>query len=154
MSTPDPYDAVTKTIEVRCGVDTAFRTWTTRIDSWWPKRHSRSGDPGTTVMLEPRAGGRIYERTPDGVEHVWGTLTAWQPPAYLAYAWYLGSSAEAPSRVEVRFFAHGEERTRVEVRHRGPELIGELWTRNRPIYDTSWNTILASFARDAGEGLA
>jgi hypothetical protein len=74
MSAFGSADAISKTIVVRCSVDTAFRTWTEQINAWWPKGHSRSGNPSTTIFLERHVGGRIYERTPEGVEHAWGEV--------------------------------------------------------------------------------
>jgi hypothetical protein len=40
------------------------------------------------IVLQGGVGGRIYERTADGVEHEWGEVTAWQPPTRLSYLWY------------------------------------------------------------------
>jgi hypothetical protein len=67
----------------RCDQVTAFRTWAEQIDAWWPKGHSRSGDPGTMVFLERQVGGRLYERTQEGVEYAWGEVIAWDPPRHL-----------------------------------------------------------------------
>jgi hypothetical protein len=145
MSGPDLPDAIRKTIVVRCDLDTAFRTWTERIDVWWPKGHSRSGDPRTTIVLERHAGGRLYERTPDGVEYAWGQVIAWDPPHHFAWHWYLGSSAERPTRVEVHFSAQSSGDTRVELLHHGPELIGEQWGRTSAIFDTAWAHVLAAY---------
>jgi uncharacterized protein YndB with AHSA1/START domain len=145
MSAFGAADAVRKTVVVRCGVEAAFRTWTEQINAWWPKGHSRSGNPGTTVFMERRAGGRIYERTPEGVEHDWGEITAWDPPGHFAYHWYLGSGPGQPTLVDVHFVAQEKGGTRVEVSHRGPELIGDLWSRNASIYDASWENVLAAY---------
>jgi uncharacterized protein YndB with AHSA1/START domain len=145
MSGPDAPDAIRKTIVVRCDLETAFRTWTERIDAWWPKGHSRSGDPRTTVVLEHCQGGRLYERTPEGVEHAWGKVIVWDPPRYLVYHWYLGSGAEQPTRVEVRFSSQPNGDTRVELIHQGPELIGELWPRTSAVFDTAWGHVLAAY---------
>jgi hypothetical protein len=146
MSAPGPPDAVRKTIVVRCDTDTAFRTWTERINAWWPKGHSRSGDTATTVIMECRLGGRIYERTPEGIEHEWGEIKVWDPPRHFAYHWYLGSSPEQPTQVDVHFDAEGDGSTRVAVNHRGPELIGELWSRNSHRYDAAWDIVLIAYA--------
>jgi uncharacterized protein YndB with AHSA1/START domain len=146
-------DAVERAIVVRCPVERAFALFTAHVDSWWPKSHSRSGDPATHVYIEPRAGGRIYERATAGAEHTWGEVVIWDPPRHLAYHWYLGSSAERPSRVDARFTDLGDGRTHVAVTHRGPELVGELWARNSPIYTASWDQLLPAFAArcQAGE---
>lgn len=43
--------------------------------------------PGLVVTFESHPGGRIDERTPDGAEHDWGEVLAWEPPRRLAYLW-------------------------------------------------------------------
>ncbi len=48
-------------------------------------------------MLETALGGRIYERTPTGVEHEWGEVTVWEPPTRLGYRWHLRRAAAALS---------------------------------------------------------
>ena len=58
--------------EVACPAEHAFSTWTSRIGAWWPSDHTVSGDPGLAVFLEGGVGGRIYERTANGVEYDWG----------------------------------------------------------------------------------
>jgi uncharacterized protein YndB with AHSA1/START domain len=138
-------DVVRRMIVVRCSQATAFEVFTAQLDRWWPKGHSRSGDPGTTVLLEQRVGGRLYERTPDGSELEWGRVLMWDPPHRLAYSWYLGSGADRPSRVDAAFIAQGDGETRVEIEHRGPELIGELWLRNSAIYDAGWAHVLEAY---------
>jgi uncharacterized protein YndB with AHSA1/START domain len=145
VSASNPSDVVRKSIIVRCALDRAFRTWTEQIDAWWPKRHSHSGNPGTTVLMERGLGGRIYERTPEGVEHDWGRVIAWDPPRHLAYHWYLGSGPEQPTRVEVHFIAQDEANTRVDVSHRGPELIGALWPSRSSVFDGAWGAVLLAY---------
>lgn len=146
MSELPQDDAVEKAIVVRCTIETAFHVWTTQIDVWWPKGHSISGDPATSVAIEPFVGGRLYERTAAGAEHVWGVVTAWAPPRQLAYHWYLGSGPEQPSLVEVRFSAEGARTTRVSVIHRGPELLGERWAHTSPRFSAAWEHVLPSFS--------
>jgi hypothetical protein len=142
-------DVVSKTIIVRCDVENAFRIWTEQLNVWWPKGHSRSGDPNTTVILEGQSGGRLYERTSQGVEQDWGEVLVWEPPHHFAYHWYLGSGPTQPTRVDVYFSRHEAGSTRVDVTHRGPELIGELWLRNSARYDASWETVLATYSATA-----
>jgi hypothetical protein len=60
-----------------------------RIGTWWPADHTVTGDDDLAVVLEPRRGGRIFERTRDGVEHDWGEVTIWEPPTRLGYTWHL-----------------------------------------------------------------
>jgi uncharacterized protein YndB with AHSA1/START domain len=145
MSALGPPDAVRKTILVRCAIHVAFRIWTEQIDRWWPKGHSRSGNLSTTVFLEPRIGGRLYERTPDGIEYSWGEVLAWEPPRHLAYHWYLGSGDDRPTRVDVWFSISPEGHTLVDIAHRGPELIGELWARTNARFAVAWDHVLAAY---------
>jgi uncharacterized protein YndB with AHSA1/START domain len=90
---------------------------------WWPHGHSVSAEPGLTVMFEPRAGGRIYERTPDGAEHDWGEVLAWEPPRRLAYLWHLRFDRADATEVEVTFVPDPEG-TAVRIVHRGWERLG------------------------------
>ena len=41
----------------------AWSVWAERTSLWWPASHSVSGEP-EAVVIEPRAGGRIFERAP------------------------------------------------------------------------------------------
>jgi len=48
----------------------------------------------------------------------------WQPPARLAYLWYLGRDRADATEVEIRFLARGTDATWVEIAHRGWERLG------------------------------
>jgi uncharacterized protein YndB with AHSA1/START domain len=111
--------------ELACPAEHAFATWTERIGSWWPSDHTVSGANDVTVVLESRVGGRIFERTRDGVEHDWGSVIAWSPPTRLSYSWHLGRESDDATQVEVRFLAITDEVTRVEIEHAGWERLGE-----------------------------
>ena len=139
-----PPDAIQKTIRVACSPEVAFRTWTEFVDRWWPKQHSWSGDLSTTIVIEPHIGGRFYERTRDGTEYTWGQVIEWDPPAAFSYHWYLGSSLEQPTRVDVRFVAEGGS-TRVDLTHSGADLIGAHWLNTSVVFDRSWDTVLPAY---------
>ncbi|MBE7473867.1 MAG: SRPBCC domain-containing protein [Anaerolineales bacterium] len=145
ITSNDTDHVVTKSITVEAAVEWAFRVWTEQIRAWWPVSHSRSGDPQAQVFMEGRVGGRFYERASDGVEYDWGEVVDWEPPHRLAFTWYLGSSRELPTRVEIRFVALAERRTRLDLEHRGPELIGDLWGQRQRIFSASWDSVLARF---------
>jgi uncharacterized protein YndB with AHSA1/START domain len=146
VSSAGAGDAIQKSLLVRCSVATAFRIWTEQINQWWPKSHSRHRSPQTVIVFENVLGGRIYERDPDGDEFVWGQVIAWNPPEYFAYHWYLGSSSEQPSRVDITFHAELDGMTRVAVLHTGPALLGERWIETSVIFNRSWDVVLAAFA--------
>jgi len=146
MNKQDSADAVVKSIIVERDIEAAFRVWTEQIHLWWPAGHSRSGDPKTQVLMEGKVGGRFYERTSNGDEYEWGAVDVWEPPHFLAFRWYLGSSQELPTRVDVQFVPLSENRTRIELAHRGPELIGERWWAIMGIFHTAWDSVLSKFA--------
>jgi len=83
---------------VACPREHAFDVWANKTSFWWPHGHSVSGDPDLTVTIEPRPGGRIFERTPSGAEHDWGEVLVWEPPRRLAYLWHSASPAPTPPR--------------------------------------------------------
>jgi uncharacterized protein YndB with AHSA1/START domain len=119
---------------VACAPEHAFDVWAAKTSLWWPRAHSVSADPELAVVIEPRPGGRIYERTAAGVEHDWGEVTVWDPPHLLAYLWHLAQDRRDATEVEVRFTGEGEH-TKVTIVHRGWEQLGargaELRNRNR-----------------------
>ena len=62
---------VEKSVTVSVPVERAFEVFTAEIATWWPlKTHSVADKNAETVVLERRAGGRFYERTLDGKEHL------------------------------------------------------------------------------------
>lgn len=140
-------DVVRKSITVARDLEAAFRLWTAQIHRWWPKSHSISGDPDTQVYIEGWEGGRFYERTSTRQEYNWGRVLIWEPPLRLAFHWYLGSSDDLPTRVDVRFEALDKERTHISIEHRGPELIGERWQRNESRYRAGWDAALRHFQK-------
>ena len=135
--------------EVACPPDRAFAVWTEEIDRWWPADHTVSGTDDLTVVLEPRAGGRIFERTPGGLEHDWGEVTIWEPPSRLGYLWHLRRDRADATQVEVRFEAVADGRTRVAIEHRGWDALGadgEAW---RDRNQGGWATLLPWFVERA-----
>ena len=100
------------------------------------------------VVLEGRPGGRIFERTTAGTEHDWGEVTIWEPPTRFGYLWHLKRDRSDATEVEIQFIGRGET-TRVEIEHRGWDVLGadgENWRdRNRG----GWATLLPHFVAAA-----
>ena len=131
--------------DVACSAEHAFATWTARIGSWWPSDHTVSGERCLDVVLEPRIGGRIYERTRAGDEHEWGEVTVWEPPARLGYLWHLRRDRREATEVEIRFIALAGAATRVEIEHRGWEGLGDGAGDWRDRNRGGWRTLLPHF---------
>jgi uncharacterized protein YndB with AHSA1/START domain len=131
--------------EVDCPAEHAFAVWTSGIGAWWPADHTVSGQPGLEVVMQGGVGGRIYERTPDGVEHDWGEVTVWSPPARLAYRWHLRRDRADATEVEIRFTATDAGGTRVEIEHRGWERLGSAASAWRDQNRAGWQTLLPHY---------
>ncbi len=135
--------------EIDCPRDHAFTVWTTRLSTWWPKGHSASGDPDTRVVLEPRLGGRIYERTSDGTEIDWGEITLWSPPSKLAYAWHIARERSDATDVELTFVDLGDGRTRLEIVHGGWERLGTEGLAWREANTSGWGVLIPEYIKAA-----
>jgi hypothetical protein len=135
-------------LEVACPAGQAFELWTRRIGTWWPPDHTVSGERDF-VVLDGAPGGRIYERTADGVEHEWGRVTLWEPPARLGYSWYIGRTAADATFVQVSFVPVGEQRTVIEIEHRGWERLGDDAATWRNRNQIGWKTLLPHFVAAA-----
>jgi uncharacterized protein YndB with AHSA1/START domain len=130
--------------DVECDVAHAFATWTARISTWWPNSHTVSPEPGLEVILEPGVGGRIFERTPSGVEHDWGTVLIWEPPHRLVYTWHLRADRADATEVEIRF-DEVSVGTRVEIEHRGWDRLGASAIPRREGNLGGWASLLPHY---------
>jgi hypothetical protein len=131
-------------LEIACSTEHAFSVWTNAIGSWWPPDHTVSGRP-EEVVLQGGVGGRIFERTADGVEHDWGEVTVWDPPTTLAYLWHIGRDRSAATEVEIQFLPDGADATRIEIEHRGWERLGKDAQSWRERNEFGWQTLLPHF---------
>lgn len=148
-----------KPIELRfavaCAPEHAFDVWTRRTSLWWPKSHSVTRDPALEVLFEPHAGGRIVERTPAGDEHIWGEVTAWEPPRRLAYRWHLSQAAADATDVEITFGAAEGGGTEVRIVHGGWERLEERARAARERNHGGWDGLLPHFVAACGaDGVA
>ncbi|HZU51755.1 MAG TPA: SRPBCC family protein, partial [Sphingomicrobium sp.] len=112
---------VRKSVFVAASPDQAFDVFANHIGRWWPKSHKISHADLERPVIEPRAGGRWYERAVDGTECEVGKVLAYAPPHRLLLAWQLRSDwtfdPELITEVEVTFTPEGKG-TRVDLEHR------------------------------------
>ena len=136
---------VRRAVTVERPLEDAFRVFTEGLGTWWPvATHSIGKDAVETVVMESRAGGRLYERTADGAESDWGRMLVWEPPRRVAFEWRITGT---PTEVEVRFTPEGD-RTRVDLEHRGFERLEDGAAR-RESYNNGWVTVLEQYAAEA-----
>ncbi|WIM14355.1 SRPBCC family protein [Enhydrobacter sp.] len=124
---------------------------------WWPRSHSilPSKSPQVAVAVEPKVGGRWFERGEDGSECDWGKVLVWEPPRRMVMTWLLDSTFQinpkVVTEVEVTFTAIGVDRTRVVLEHRLFDRHGEEGEKVRAAVDSpdGWAGLLTMFAEAA-----
>ena len=94
--------AVRRSITVAAPVEKAFDVFTDRFGAWWPLDYHTGDQNPETVVIEPRRGGRWYERTAGGAEADWGVVLAWEPPTPAGWAYSSGTPMPSPAPPEVR----------------------------------------------------
>lgn len=136
---------------VACPPDHAFSTWTGRASSWWPVEHTVSHEPGTEIVFEPRAGGRVFERTPGGLEIEWGRILDWDPPRRLRYLWHIATDPARATDVEIVFRELPDSSTRIEIEHGGWDRLGEAARGWRDANHAGWDGVVPGYRHACGE---
>ncbi len=132
---------VVKAVSVHAAPARAFECFTRDLARWWPLAQFHTGPDPVDCAIEPRPGGRVFERAADGRETAWGTVIAYEPPHRLTFSWIVGLSAEHEQLIELRFAPEGHG-TRVELTHSGWEKLGDAAAALRERYDRGWATLI------------
>lgn len=148
---------VRKSVTVAAPIALAFEVFTGDIGSWWPMASHHIGEADCqAVMIEPRVGGRWYERGVNGVECIWGRVAVWEAPRRVVLVWQLSARWEFdPSihtEVDVRFTRIDDRTTRVDLEHHGLEAYGADAMALRDTFSSpnGWNGMLEHYAEVAG----
>ena len=148
--------AVRKSVTGAAPVALAFEVFTARIESWWPMASHHIGEADcAAIVIEPRPGGRWFERGVDGIECQWGRVLVWEPGRRVVLAWQLNAQwrfdPSLHTEVDVRFTAVDESTTRVDLEHRGLEAYGVDAVAMRDTFGSpnGWNGMLDHFAQVA-----
>jgi hypothetical protein len=151
-----PVPPVRKEIVVEASQARAFRVFTEEQGSWWPLATHHIGEKAAeTAIIEPRAGGRWFERAADGTECQWGKVLVWDPPGRVVLAWQIGPNWKhdeaCSTEVEIRFVVLGPALTRIELEHRQLERFGDAAETMRGAFDSDggWSAILGLYATRA-----
>lgn len=150
--TTNAAQPIRRSVLVQASPKDTFAAFTSNISKWWNPAFSISPtrSPIKEVIIEPRSGGRWYERDEDGSECQWGKVLAWEPPRRLVLAWQITAQwqfgAAFLTEVEVRFIPEGSG-TLVELEHRLLERYGEAEADVRGQFDSpaGWGGLLERF---------
>ncbi len=133
-------DEIQKTLVLDAPLKRAFEVWTQHVGRWWPlAEHSIGMADATGCFIESGVGGRLYETTRGGDEHLWGRVTVWEPPRRIAHSWHPNGDLSERTMVLVMFTPLGPNRTRLILTHTGWQPGQE---ERRKMYDTGWNGVL------------
>ena len=147
---------VSRSVSVPLSQARAFELFATRMTEFWPKEHSIGDSELAEVVIEPRTGGRWFERGVDGGECPWGRVAVWEPPRKVVLLWQIGADwqfdPEFETEVEVTFSAEGPDRCRLDLRHGNLQRYGDSTEQMRAIFDdpAGWTGTLAGFTVLAG----
>ena len=149
--TPKP---IAHDVLVAAPPERAFELFAARLGEWWPLAYTFGEADCEDALIEPRAGGRWFERTRDGKELSWGEVRAYEPGRRLVLEFAIGADRKpappgASSELEIRFVPEGEQQTRVQLEHRAFERHdqGAETLRAGMNGPQGWPLILAEFRR-------
>src|SRR3984957_14998719 len=90
MSNTVEEAVVRKSVRVQVPIERAFSVVVEQMETWGPATHHIGEEPFETILVEPRVGGRWYERDVAGNLNDWGTVLAWDPPPRVTFSWHIG----------------------------------------------------------------
>ena len=154
MSSAPTIRPLRGTVTVGVPVDRAFQVFTGSFTTWWPPQYHIGNADMAEAVLEPRAGGRWYEKGTDGSECDWGRVLVWEPPHRLVVTWQINGQwqfdpdPDHASEIEVRFTANGPAQTVVELEHRHLDrLVGGQALHDAILGGGGWTAVLELFAK-------
>ena len=139
--------------EVVVGVsrEKAFDVFTSRMAEWWIEGHHIGPSQFKQLILEPRRGGRWFERAEDGLETNWGEVLVWDRPARLLLAWRISAEwkfdPDLETTLEIHFEAIDSRSTRLRFEHRDLERLGEGGRATAESMRGGWGELLQRFAQ-------
>jgi len=153
MSRADDVNSIRKVVTVKAPPAVAWRVFTEQMGAWWPLAIYKIGKAAAVdAVIEPRVGGRWYERGEDRSTCDWGSVLSWEPPSRLVLSWAITADWQydpnLKTEIEVRFIAEGANGTRVEFEHRRLDRYGARRDEMREIFDKTgdWGRLLEAFA--------
>jgi uncharacterized protein YndB with AHSA1/START domain len=141
---------VVRRVTVKASPERAFQLFARQMGRWWPTGQTIGKSPHVEIVIEPRAGGRWFERDAQGAETEWGKVLAWEPPARLLLGWQLNSrfayDPELLTEVELTFAPAASRGATVTLEHRNLERFGDDAEKLAGQLGSGWPKHLGEFA--------
>src|SRR5262245_46726258 len=156
ISRESDLNSVRRIIGVQAPPEVAWHVFTEQVGTWWPLAVYKIGKASAVdAVIEPRVGGRWYERGDDGSTCDWGRVLVWEPHSRLVLSWDITADWQydptLQTEIEVRFIPDGKDATRVELEHRHLDRYEARRDEMRTIFDKTgdWGRLLQTFAQAA-----
>ena len=153
LTAPDIHFLIRREVPLHRSQVQAFELFTAGMGGWWPLGRCHVGlSPAVTIVIEPKAGGRWYERGDDGSESPWGETLVFEPFQRVVLSWRVDADwhydPAIRTEVEVNFVAQGPGDCLVQLEHRSLEQLGADAVRLQDAFDSQdgWSDLLRRFA--------
>jgi uncharacterized protein YndB with AHSA1/START domain len=150
--TQESAASVRRSVTVDVDRERAFAVFTEGLDTWWNRAYHIGAAEMETAVIEPRQGGRWYEKGVDGSECDWGHVITWAPPGRVVLAWQINGQWQYDpglvTEIEVTFTEESASRTRVDLEHRYLDRFGDAAAQMRAVFDSEggWAGLLQVYA--------
>jgi uncharacterized protein YndB with AHSA1/START domain len=84
-------EPIVRTVAVKVPPKRAFEAFTSQMGRWWKVGTTMGKNHHATIVIEPKEGGRWFERDAAGNEIQWGTVVSWEPSSRLLLCWQINS---------------------------------------------------------------
>ena len=146
---------ILKSVVVKPPPARAFELFVVQMGRWWPRAQTPGKNP-VDVIVEPRKGGRWFERGEDGTDTLWGEVLAYEPPERLLLGWKLNGQFTYDlailTEVEIQFLPAAGGGTEVRLEHRDLERFGADAERLYGLISNGWPARLADYQRYTERG--
>jgi uncharacterized protein YndB with AHSA1/START domain len=141
---------VRKSVTVHATPKRAFEVFTAGMNTWWPAEYTPF--PREAIVIEPKRGGRWFEKGTEGSEGNTGKVIDWQAPDRIVLGWQLNGQWQFDpnlvTELEVRFRTDGNGGTIVDLEHRDLERLGDMADATYAVFngDEGWSALLIRYA--------
>lgn len=144
---------IRKKTDIPVRSEEAFQLFVHRLNEWWPREYTWSGEKLEEIRIEPRVNGLCTETGPHGFRCDWGRVTEISEPERIVFKWQISprripepNPANA-SEVEVTFIQNDDLSTKLLLEHRDFENHGPEAREYRQAMNSErgWEYILNKF---------
>jgi uncharacterized protein YndB with AHSA1/START domain len=140
---------IVKSVTVKAAPEKTFDLFTRKTGTWWKAGQTLGKHPHQDIVIEPKTGGRWYERDAEGNEVQWGRVLAFEPSHRLLLAWQIDKTfkydPDLVTELEITFTPAAGGGTTVRLEHRNRERFGAGTEKLIGIIKAGWTSHIATF---------